>query len=392
MKKRKAYIIDRYSTGSYHEVINQGYLMMIASLYNDVTYIGEISACANLRKISAECGNELPNVKYIEKKSLTHLNTKYGSLNYFFKIICISLANVIHYIKTPKNVDVFFNNNLFFASIFINVFALFKKNRVFTLCHNEMEWIDFNQAKTVPNKILWLYFLFFFKVAKISPYITFILLSPKMVDYFSIHVSKKNRNRIHSIDHCYIRPEGFFSVAKLPDNVIKVGIPGAITLTRGLPFFEKIVESSADLSLFIYSISYVTKKIVARNYVSLNQTGRLLDFLEYSCLVKAMDWLLFLYPKDSYRLTASGAVLEAIWNQKPIIALRNHYFDYLFSKFGNLGILCDSEDELYHSLKKISEGHYRKEEYIKNLETAKKELKPDCVSKQLEKIIRAKGC
>ena len=59
-----------------------------------------------------------------------------------------------------------------------------------------------------------------------------------------------------------------------------------------------------------------------------------------------LDFILFLYPKDSYRLIASGAILEAISLKKPILALRNDYFNYLFKKFGDFGYLTDSIEGL----------------------------------------------
>jgi hypothetical protein len=43
-----------------------------------------------------------------------------------------------------------------------------------------------------------------------------------------------------------------------------------------------------------------------------------------------------LYDTNGYKLTASGSILEAIWNEKPIIALSNEYFKYLFDKYGEI--------------------------------------------------------
>jgi len=53
-----------------------------------------------------------------------------------------------------------------------------------------------------------------------------------------------------------------------------------------------------------------------------------------------------LYPNSSYELIASGAVLDAINIKKPILALKNNYFNYLFDKFGAFGYLAESVQEL----------------------------------------------
>lgn len=51
---------------------------------------------------------------------------------------------------------------------------------------------------------------------------------------------------------------------------------------------------------------------------------------ELEARVKKLDFILYLYPTDSYQLMASGAILDALSLQKPIIALKNDYFDYIF--------------------------------------------------------------
>ena len=68
MEKFKiACIIDTYSKGSYHEVINQSYLMMIAELYDKVIYIADKSSCDNLRKLLDSCNVHYDNISFKEK-------------------------------------------------------------------------------------------------------------------------------------------------------------------------------------------------------------------------------------------------------------------------------------------------------------------------------------
>ena len=57
MKKNKAVIIDCYSRGNYHEVINQGYLMMISILYEQVTYIADCFLVYFIRKMDVNSFN-----------------------------------------------------------------------------------------------------------------------------------------------------------------------------------------------------------------------------------------------------------------------------------------------------------------------------------------------
>ena len=76
---------------------------------------------------------------------------------------------------------------------------------------------------------------------------------------------------------------------------------------------------------------------------------------EFQRAVAALDFILLLYPHDTYRLMASGAVLDALRFEKPIIALRTDYFEYLFKKFGKFGYLANDTGELLHLIEHASE-------------------------------------
>ena len=65
--KHKAVIIDMYSHGSYHEVINQAYLMMISDIYEEVTYIADKSSCENLKSLLDKCGVRKNNIIFKER-------------------------------------------------------------------------------------------------------------------------------------------------------------------------------------------------------------------------------------------------------------------------------------------------------------------------------------
>jgi hypothetical protein len=74
---------------------------------------------------------------------------------------------------------------------------------------------------------------------------------------------------------------------------------------------------------------------------------------EFDAYINMMDFCVFLYPSNYYLFTASGSLLEALAHLKPVVALRNPYFDYVFSKMGNIGYLCDSVDEIAAVIKEL---------------------------------------
>ena len=73
---------------------------------------------------------------------------------------------------------------------------------------------------------------------------------------------------------------------------------------------------------------------------------------EYEKSINALDYILYLYPIHSYKLTASGAIMDAIKLERPIISLKNDFFSYLFQD-SCPGYLTGSTDELISTIEKI---------------------------------------
>ena len=380
--KNKAVIIDMYSHGSYHEVINQAYLMMVSDIYEEVTYIADKSSCENLRSLLTKCNFDYSNIRFVEK-NVSHIKCKSPGLTYLIKLIKVSILSFIYYNRCDKDEDVFYNNNLFFAITLIFLFSKKRKN-IYILCHNEMELIDKKSCFSSVTKILSMYFRFVFCQMGLNKIFHFILLSSDMVNYFNSFISYKNHTRIYWIDHSYIRPENNIDAKyQIVDSRIKIGIPGAITPLRGLKELKYLLANLKNQNICIYALSTCSEMIESDHFVELNRESGLLPFDQYNTYVKSMDVMLLLYNTESYKLTASGAILEAIWNEKPIIALNNSYFDYLFKRYGNMGILCDNVKDICEAINDFKTNPL----FTKNLINAKTELHPKVVQNQLLKII-----
>ena len=386
--KSNALIIDPYSHGSYHEVINLGYLIMISDLYEKVDYIADESSCKNLKNLLLQCKVKSDNINFIQKK-ISYPKCNIKGIEYLLKIILLSIFDYFYYLRAIKDSDIFYNNNIFFATPLIQWFSFGKSNKTFILCHNEMELIDKSFVYSLTTKIISFVLRFSFCYIKLSKRLNYILLSSSMVDYFNSFISKRNYNRIFAIDHCYLRPIRHYSEELVEQSYIRIGIPGAITPQRGLETLKQIIQDLKNDKLKIFSISTISDDIQNEQFVSLNKGTSLLPFEKYNSYIKAMDYMLLFYDRDSYKLTASGAVLEAIWNEKPIIALRNSYFTYLFEKFGPLGYLYDSYEQLTEGLTHLD--NQIDNSIIINLKKAKQALLPCNVKKQLKDIVSCKN-
>ena len=78
-----------------------------------------------------------------------------------------------------------------------------------------------------------------------------------------------------------------------------------------------------------------------------------LSRIEYENNVNKLDFSLFFYPENQYVFRASGAVIDAIAFETPIIVLNHPFFTNLFSQVGPIGYICNDIDEIEAVLKKI---------------------------------------
>lgn len=381
---KKAVVIDAYSQGNYHEVVNQGYLMMISRLYDHVEYIAEAESCRNLQHLLHRTNADCKNVDFRPKNIRKRLFKPISAAKFWW-FLKVSLLNYIYFMRTPKDVDVFFNNNLHLAILLIQWFSFGKKNRIFDLCHAELEMIDKREATTASRKFgSWIYRTAFCR-HRLRRNMHFVLLSENMAEIFKSYILPCNHSQIHWMDHPYVRPLADSS-AKTNEggNILKVGIIGAITPQRGYDQIVKLLNLVDNNRIHLYTISFCSEEIAHDGITILNTSGKLSDYEEYAENIKNMDLVFLPYDKDSYRLTASGATLEAIWQVKPIISLRNQYLDYLFCRFGEIGILCDKTEEIATVLNSIDTIKIAK---IKdNIRKARLQITPDAVCKQLKEI------
>lgn len=386
---KTAVIIDVYSRGSYHEVINLTYLMMIAALYDKVTYIAASSSCAVMSDLLHSFGFDKDNITFVGK-TFAEEEVKKVSANKFGERLKYSWLKYYYYMKQPSDVDVFYNNGLFLAISLISWFSFGKRNKVFSLCHTEMEVIDPRTASRFSKKVSSWYFGWIFRHTILPEKFTFILLSDNMKEYFRKFISPRNADRIQAIEHPYLRLQNpLIGKLEIPSSGhnIKIGLPSSLKADHGIEFFRQILQETRNSDVTFYAISLVAERIVSPNFVDLGKKDQLLDYNVYSAYINCMDFLLFPYDIESYKLTASGAFLEAIWNNIPIIALHNNYFDSFFKKYGPMGYLFDNKEDMIAFVNNRIADKKECTSFRNNMKKAKDALHPERIKEKLQTII-----
>jgi hypothetical protein len=157
---------------------------------------------------------------------------------------------------------------------------------------------------------------------------------------------------VGAIDH----PYNF----KYPDNctsslndTITFGSFGVGHRGKGTEMLFNLAEEVREMrteyqSKFVLIGPIIDKRISARQSDAVNvpSANKLMSRCDYDYYAKTIHYSLFFYKPTSYRLTASGALFDAFSYVKPIIAIRNPFFEYYFKIMGDIGYLCDNYDQV----------------------------------------------
>lgn len=299
-------------------------------------------------------------VKYFEIEVMQNIAIR--EYNRFYSEIKILLKILIFAIKNKETTIISLYTSVWQLYIFILFSYIFKDINFYSVMHGELERINLYKFKKKPLK--YFYHLFF------GIFIPLCLPVQKNFKYIVLGESiRKNlllkkaflEKNIISIDHGYIFQEKSYNLNYL-DQKIRFGIFGMIfkdkngnNLIELLEKLDKIPNKNFEINLIGHIRDYdVFLKLQEYNFVKIYAPFKcFLDNVKFKDLAEKIDYALFTYDNSLFKLTASGAFWDPISFCKPIITLRNDYFNYYFNKYNNIGYILDTIDELLAVILKI---------------------------------------
>ena len=194
------------------------------------------------------------------------------------------------------------------------------------------------------------------------------------------------------IDHPYYSLVNNHLLNKIP-SVINIGAVGFGHIEKGshLIFDLGKMIGKSDVIQLHYIGQFLDKRILMPDNTEVRIHGgdKPLPPDEFAKWIEQMHYCLFFYPNYSYRLTASGAIFDALIHLKPVIAIRNLYFEYVFNKMGNIGYLCEDIEEMSLIINTLSRPDMKDIyfEQQKNIRNGLNSFSVESVQKQMEQII-----
>jgi hypothetical protein len=310
-----------------------------------------------------------------------------GRFSAVMRYLLSAILNIRYLIFSPKDVILIFPFNNLFSLRIVNFINKFYRRNILIFCHGEMDELVTNTGKGgFLHRILTKLSHNFFLNAKnkISQGLYFSVLGDILKENIGTIICDEKVVKFISIDHPYLFKS--MELHKRDTIKLKVATVGVLNKIKGFHSFVEFVNKmnahirkSLDISVIgaIYEDVNLLKDLEIE---VVSENNALLSRDEFNSRIKQLDYILFFYPRESYRITASGAIFDAICYEKPILALKNDYFEYVFKKFGSFGFLFEDINEMIYKIQDISVNR----SLCVDFESIKNKLTPEAIGMQLK--------
>jgi glycosyltransferase involved in cell wall biosynthesis len=340
-------IFEPQCVGFEHVEFNAAFIIVVGNAFKDerILFAAEFEHLNHVKKILE---NNSVDIDYKE------LKVPKRSLSDFFRfpLEFTNVMNIFNLAKELKSTNIIFSSVRSSTLISIKLLIRFHKRiRVLTVLHGFLNYI-FNQPVTPTEFIFWVKFsLKFFN----SKRLTYLVLG----DYIKKDIIKELPNVNPYLDSiempCLYKS---YQLTYLDSNrKIIFGYLGIVHDLKGVDVFFNLSDeinrgkNNAEFIVIGHVSDDFVKKLPKSVFVPSPEFP--LSVEEYEYYIQSVDYVIFAYEKKYYRLRASATLFDAFSYIKPIIALRNPYFEYYFEKMGDIGYLCDSYEELKELVSEI---------------------------------------
>lgn len=339
---------DTFSFGNFHEGYNASSLKMFSSIFDDVHYYASKSSFLVVSTIL----KEIPlNVAY---KSLYIPNPR-NRIGSSARLFMPFFTSIYILIKAQKDDVIFFNFNSLWAFLAINIFTRLLKRKVLIMCHGEIEYLT-NDVKLnfISEKMLR---LFQSEKIKIAPTLYFCCLGESIKKNIIDIVGTPFKNKYLSFEHTWIFEEKQNCISNLQIKNTHIGLVGTIKQSKWLSEiikFRKLLPQSIQLSVIGKVCCDISILIDAGISFVPGSENDYIPRSKMNDAINKLDIIVFLYPYGSYKLTASGALFDAIDSERFILSLKNDYFSHLFEHRAKVGQLFDCIEDMVNYITNIA--------------------------------------
>ncbi len=341
--------------GDKHVHVNSGLLNILITSFREEKIDVYCDSFHKLELLKYARSNELLNFKTFEYTGVKELR-KSSTLTKTIRETILAFK-VFRAAKYSRAEVIVFASAFPFTSVFINFFSWFFNQITIVSLHGDIGVLKINRKKITTIIYKYVVQLFF----KTRPLTVFTLFYGKTIqeELFKMFPGFSNRNVI-SIDHPYnYDPELECSYIHDVDRIVIANI-GTGIINKNSHLLYQLAEMQKDnvekKNVKFIQVGNVSPEVLnySNVYVNIVNNNEFIPFNVFEENIKKADYFIYFFKENSlYDLCPSGTFFDAIKYRKPIIALRNPFFEFYFKKLGNIGYLCDTVEDMNEVINKI---------------------------------------
>ncbi len=376
-------VADFYRYGNEHVPVNASLLFMICKHYSDspVAFFAEETHLNNVKEFWQLNNIEAGNIEW--KPSKIKLKAK-GT-----RLVFERIKNELHYIRRLGKAKTESVNKIFFLSLSplptIVYKSFFSKNRqtLITL-HGDVEFA--RMQNSFSRNIIGRLFRISFNIKKQN--CVYLALN-KVIKQNLIQEEFLKKDEVIAVYHPYIFHDQL--TVKPYTTQFKFAHIGVASLEKRSYYLYDIATSFENE----IRQQKMQLEIIGKNEnIEIKENSELIPGIhnkemlrrdEFDMRLMQVDYTLFFY-SEAYQLTGSGALMDALDFEKPVIALRNQLFETFFNDAGKIGFVCDSVNEVKMIIKQVLSGEIAEDDYRqmqKNIRSFKQEFSLANIEEQL---------
>jgi hypothetical protein len=196
-----------------------------------------------------------------------------------------------------------------------------------------------------------------------------------------------------TLEHPILESEWASGAAPPRADGLAVAFLGHARQAKGYPAFLELASACARPDLDFQAIGLASPDTAAldASALSLKPSPRPLERAEYLARLAAADLVCVPFQSRAYEFTASGTVGDAIAAVKPLLALRNRTLAAIAVKYGPIGWLAESREDLFRLMRGIDRGRFAalSPQWLDNLARIREARRPASLAPSYARLIAA---
>jgi len=385
MRYKKAIILNGTLSGCQHEMIDSSLVMCFAEICERVDMY-----------FQNDRGHIIQNLtdKHSAKSANINCHVIWNRKNWksTFRELCGALQESwIFLIKADRETITCLTYINSFNGYLLNVLSKLTGKSLLLCCHGELEMI------TTPFKssdLRWRKMMrYFYTNIRIAEHARLMIFGDHIKENIKPYLTAEKYDKYVAFEHLYYNTvEDVDSQPKL-HTPVRIGVTGYVKKDAARGFdnikaFARYVCKYANIELRILGV--VEEELLPEFPKSIKLMNIKCEFIprvDYDKMIQELDYILIPYPAGCFKMTASGALLDAIVKYKPVIMYANEYGMYLQKKYGEFAIVIGGNyDATLISMITDKENYAR---LYKNIRIVADNLTPENSSPSLKMIINS---